>query len=388
MDEIKIEHEYVDIVLHVVLAIQNFINIALHTIGFYLLYSLDNKNSQKIFLLNLSLSEILKNLIVPMMTLPELFGAYDMGSLQEMRLYYTIVYDYTVMFSYYTTMFSITAERYFIILLGGKKYQTYWDIRKTKYLVVFTWLLGITGSIAIALMYRFASLSFIEYFVYLNNRDAAVVVYSSPLIDAAFIVLAIAVYHKIFQKYSRSQRKIRSEGRSGGPATAPENGVGGSPQRKRRRRHSGSAAATTAENGGSGAPPQQSTFKLFVHSSFFIVALLIGSFLIFTIIPDMIFSYHETSDLKIARRLDTICYILFATSDLADVFIYVFVQEKVRKTLWKKLHKLAVCANEAPRNDEWEAFILQSYERDSRLQQYQQQQQQHHNHGLRTSTYL
>ena len=330
-----------DILLQILLATLNFINMALHTFGFLLLCCVKQKGSQLIFLLNLSISEFLKNFVLSLKTLQQLLSnsKNSLILIEEIHIYVGIVYDYSIMFSYYMTMFAITADRYFIILLG-KRYQNYWSTIRTKYLLVITWILGILTSLTISLAYKFmGDHKEIRYFINAPDREAAVVVYSSPLIDAIFIVLAIAVYYKIFRKYTRSQQKLSND----------------AIHRQR-----------------------ESAFQLFVQSKFFIAVLLISSFLMFTIIPDMIFSYYQISDKPISSKLDTICYILFVTSDLADVFIYVFVQVKVRKILWKKINGLSLRCK-CSRNEEVERLNLHSSEPNKRA---------HCPKGYRYSTYL
>ena len=81
-----------------------------------------------------------------------------------------------------------------------------------------------------------------------------------------------------------------------------------------------------------------SSFDIFRHSRFGISVLLVCSFLLFTLSPDMLFTYYQISEKEISYALDVICYILYGMSDFIDGIIYILLLEKVRYLLLKKIH--------------------------------------------------
>ena len=305
--------------IDIVLIVLNIMNFFPHALGVYLLLELGRKNTQHIYLINLSISEFLKNLVNLLTVIPDIVSLHpnSLYIYKELHVYLGIIYDYGIMCSYILTMFYITIDRYFIILLG-LRYKTFWNVTKTNYLILTTWLVGIFISLTLSLVYIWSdNQDAIGNFIGIDKREAPFVTFSRPFIGIPFIVLAIAVYYQIFRKYAKSQEKINY------------------------------------------CKQNQTRFAIFAHSRFFIPVLLIASFLTFTVIPDLIFSYHQLTNKNVSHTLQVLCYVFYSCSDLADAFIYVLVQTKVRKLLNKKLHRIYHCCrdNKYSRKEELQHFL-------------------------------
>ena len=275
-------------------------NISIHVVGFYLLLCLKPKKVQHWFVISLSITEIIKNVVIELTTIPDVMDLSDETWLviDEIHVYLAITYDYGITTLYYMTMYYITLDRLLRILLS-MSYPLYWNIKKTKILLLSTWVFSVLVCTILSLIYKFCGAdNGLSYFIYVDDTEAAIVAYSHPCIDTIFLLLAIATYWTIFCKYALSRRRI--------------------------------SISSNNRN-------VESSFQIFIRSPFFVPVLLILSFIIFTVFPNLIFAYYEFSGEEISYTLDVICYILFATSDLCDAFIYIFVQKQVRNTLLKKI---------------------------------------------------
>ena len=124
---------------------------------------------------------------------------------KRIYVYLGIIYDYGIMCAYVLTMFYITLDRYFLIVMGNT-YKMYWNVSKSNFLVLFTWLLGATISVVILFVYNYTNgKAVLRYIIYTEDREALLVSYSRPFIDILFIILATAIYYKIFKMYSKQE---------------------------------------------------------------------------------------------------------------------------------------------------------------------------------------
>ena len=146
--------------LDIVLLIVNTVNIFLHSLGFHLLWCLKRKCVQEIYLLNLSLTELLKNIVIFLTTVPDVLTLSDNAwvVIDEIHIYIGVVYDYGIMLSYYLTLFYITLDRYLGTALTIT-YPAYWNVTRTKYLVIITWILAGCICISLSVLYQITGYS-------------------------------------------------------------------------------------------------------------------------------------------------------------------------------------------------------------------------------------
>ena len=293
--------------LDILLLVLNISNVFLHLLGFRLLLRLKKRKVQDIYLLNLSITEVLKNSIIFLTTIPDTISlsANISNVIDEIHIYLGIFYDYGIMFTYYSVLFYVTLDRY----LGAKlniKYPIYWDVSKAKSLLLVTWLTAAFICITLTIFSKVNDFSKeANIFVYINDTEAPFVTYSKPTIGISFTVFAITIYSIMFQKYVRSQIL-----------------------RKYSRAYKSS---------------HESIFTIFRKSRFFIPVLLIASFIVFTVTPDLIFTYYQLCHNEISYTLDVACYNLFAISDLIDGIIYILLHKRVRRLLVRSICDRSLC---------------------------------------------
>ena len=249
------------------------LNVFFHTVGSYALVSLYSKcrhKSQRIYILNLSLSEAIINFIEIILTILEFFCAEP--RVTSMIKYLRIISFTGVSFVYYIGMTLLTLDRLAKIVLG-LIYPQYWNKNRTKRVVLGTWFIGILITIAVCLAFR-----------YLNfNWEDAFYKFFYLTVGFLFIVIAFVAYILIFRKYSRSTRKMSNISALGIPGEPIVNS-------------------------------QYSKLLDFKKSMFFIPAMLISTFFVFMVIPDLIQLFVGIIDGNTSEELNAACFISYALS--------------------------------------------------------------------------
>ena len=279
------------IVLVVVLLLLNIANVFLHTLGTYLLrcvYRNGTENPQIVYLLNLSVCEALMNLLEGLRRIPDLIILTGRTKIviTDIQTYVLIVMFTGISFVYYLDMIYLTFDKFMDILLH-LRYPVYWNVSKAKWLLIVTWIIGCLLSITISLLHHFTSYIWEEAFFK----------FFYPTLEFAFIILAILTYGFIFHKYKETR---------GVPAQHGTNN---------NQRHG--------------------CFHVFRKSRFYISVLLISSFIIFMIIPDLTYLFVAIINEKQSEVLSIICWISYAVSNLVDAYIYIFLYNPARQMLTK-----------------------------------------------------
>ena len=284
----------------------NFSNVVIHIFGSFLLLTLhkqeEEQNVEVLYILNLSICEAISNVLVISIDIPPHISSDTKPTslANDIHNILIIVKSTGIILVYFLCMAYITADRLMYIVLN-LKYPIYWNVSKAKSLLISTWTIGIVLILSIAFAYKIVGFEFQELFN----------IYFYPTLELAFMALALITYGFIFYRY----KKARSP-----PAC-------------------------------SSAPVyRQSVWNIFRSSRFFIALLLIASFLIFIVIPDLYLFIAAVSKKEKVRHL-VICRIFFALSDTFDALIYIYLQKKVRKIMMEKLH-LVNCLKERNRRKE------------------------------------
>ena len=283
------------IYLDVIILVIGHVNIIMHSSGSFFLictYKKERQKVQKLYLIHLCLVEATKNLLLVMV----LYVKYiDSASLKDFQHILFIIID-MLKILYYLFMNYITTDRMFAILLNYK-YPLYWRVRNAKCLLMVSWILCIVLIVCISLVNSFTGYDYHPYnaYVYL-------------FFDIVFIVIALFTYCFMFNKYKNSlARKIRK---------------------------------ISMVN--CGYP--ESFFTVFRQSNFYIPFLLITSFLLFMVIPDLIYTTNGVVCVTISHPvLLHICTILYTFNDFTDACVYTVMQKKARKMMIKKLKCLVFC---------------------------------------------
>ena len=279
--------------LRCILLFLNFLNVLFHSLGAYLLISMYPRCKQKIqqiYLFNLSISECLTNVLEICRSIPDLieFEEDELTRINEIRQYILIVSFTGVSIVYYFDMIYLTLDRLLDVHLN-MKYPVYWNETKTRYLLISTWAIGLFTSVSVSICYKYLDFKW---------RDAFFK-YFYPTIEFTFIVLALITYGFIFHKYRQTRLRV--------PGCMSVYKV-------------------------------TSTLHIFRKSRFYIPVLLIITFLLLMIAPDITYLIVGIVYKSESETLLTCCWISYAISNLADAYIYIFVQYEVRKEFYMMLH--------------------------------------------------
>ena len=276
----------------VTLIIFRFVNAIIHTLGCYLLirqYKDGKDTPQQVYLINLALAESTQNFfsafMSPFFCKMDLLknAVYAIDKFQETFVIITVV---SVNLVYYMSMIFITFDRLLEILLNIK-YPLYWNVCKSKYLILSTWLTSAVVCIICLVSYTIDGFDYYPYVWY---------VYLSA--DFIFVFTALITYIFIFRKYRQTR-------------VHPSRNISN----------------------------QRGIFHVFRKSRFYISVLLITSFLCFKVTADFLFFFarvivhEEEGDVG---HLGMLVFHLWAMNDFVDAWIYIFLQKSVRVTLWRK----------------------------------------------------
>ena len=286
------------IVLHLFLSI---LNVLLHTLGLYLLLTIykngKNETPQQLFLIHLTVCEILINFFGILRGVDDIISeSTNCGEIDSLLVNvneYVMILSFTgVSVVYYITMIYLTVDRLADILLNIK-YHLYWDTRRTNVLMCITWIAGLLLSGIISLLYKFTGFEwenvFYKYFL--------------PILNFSFITISLVTYVCIFRIYKRTH---------------------------------------DTKWGQRGTRRALSSWQVFRRSRFYVSVLMILTFLVFMVIPDL--SYLFLVVIRGDKTRDFLllcCYISYGICNIIDAWIYIYLQAPVRRLLIRKLHLTA-----------------------------------------------
>ena len=275
------------------------VNVVLHSICSLLLaYTYQNerpRKTQPLYLLNLSISELLRN------SVNFSIDTYMFISKPDELFYATYitfvwVVELTFVLPYLAAMFLLTGDRLAACLLGIQ-YNIKCTVFRAKATILTTWIFSV---LVVPSAY---------YAVYIGYgyREFSSTVEMFRYIWAALIqlhmIFAIVSYIIMFTVFVRSRRRTNSD-------------------------------------------QQQSLLQLFAHSKFYVAILLISTFIVMQGIPALFFIYYtqfsnSNNGLVISNwRLFVYYAITVTLSDTTDAMIYVFLYNPIRNLLQTKLRVL------------------------------------------------
>lgn len=285
--------------------ILKLLNILIHSIGLHLLRCLHNRgreNVQIIYIINLSVTELVVNIFSFLRNFMRIFSSTAFRSRSGFRHFvmYTYLLDYAVFkFCLYAGMIYITIDRVCGVLLN-LTYPCYWNITKAIHLVHLTWSTGFFVFVVSGIVYGF----------YPNSKNVFLIGnYFIIVFDILFVIIALISYGSIFNIF----RKTR-----------------------------------TNSFLGRNEKSQESLWKVFRNSRFYVSVLIVTTFIIFTILPNLLWTFH------VVRETDSVFGFMLSTSYaisyLIDGAIYIFMDDQVKRTLWRKLRKYPVFRHLLPKN--------------------------------------
>lgn len=267
------------IVRYIFLLFLGSANVILHSIGCILMIihhrRQDSDLPSNLLLINLSISEILKN--IAFILTNTLVGFID--NKFERGIICTFVWNFNLM--YFCSMFLLTGDRLLAALLN-LKYRVYCTYQRGKNTIICQWTFG---GILIGLSFKF------QWFNDFVPASGFIVV---PL-SIAYLIFAITTYCFIFRIFVRSSRIMSQNNRN------------------------------------------ISSFQKFRQSKFYVSVLLITSYMTFVILPD-IFAYTTVVISKSRSiKLIAIWVLLREFSDICDWCIYVFARNPIRQLLYANM---------------------------------------------------
>ena len=280
------------------------LNVTFHSSGCYLLLRLfknGQDNVQQIYLINLSVTHTLGNILQLLSRVLQLVDHGGSSTLKQLDTCIMVILLTVLTFSYYMSMAYITLDKALEILLNIK-YPVYWNEQKAKRLVYTTWVVGVCMPVCVLLMHHIGHIS-------IDAIADVLFLYICPTFDFSFTILAVITYSFLFQRYRKSRVL---------PTVSMHLTHG----------------MTNQES-----PNSNSIFKIFRKSNFYITVLLILSFLIFMVLPNMVYLFYGVVGGHKSKTLDEALLILYNISYLLDAWIYIFAQQSVRNLFYRKLRK-------------------------------------------------
>ena len=293
------------------------LSIILHTIGSCLLINLYKRNTpstQQIYLLHLSICEGITNLIDVIRIFPSFLSisANTCAVVRKMQEHLYLMNLIPMYMVIYMTMLLMTLDRLMSIVLNIK-YSNYWTPNKTKKSIIIIWSVCILASISFSLPYKF------NIFLW----EASFGVYFYPICNILFLLLASFTYIFMFWTYKNSQRI-----------------------KQRRPRSTVGQTTTFAPN------HKQTLIKVFLQSRFYISVLIILTYVLFSTIPNCIYLLYKYAIKSKSQIPWHIMATLYSFTYLSDAVIYIFMQPRVRKLLWRWMNcETRSCNRETTHNN-------------------------------------
>ena len=274
------------------------LNVALHTLGAILLIQVYQKvresKNQPLFLLNLSISELASN-VIGLTTSVAAYLIDDVISLAKVQIIVG-TFDLGFNLAYFFAMYLITGDRLAACLLG-LRYKSICTHFRVKIAITCTWIISIVLVPAVlnGFCWHIGFLNF--YFVFGDLMK-----FLSPTLSSIYLLFAIATYASMFRVFVTSRRK-------------------------------------------SSLPQKQSALHFFRHSKFYVSILLISSFLLLMIIPEIvIFSIVLRNRGRTHQVTDPTPFyvkiLLSRVSDIVDSIIYIFFYSPVQRSLTAHIRSL------------------------------------------------
>ena len=293
---------------NILLALLSIINLMLHSFGLTLLCSVyrgGRKTAQQLYLMNISLTEAMMSFLNALSVL--LFIVYfctHTPKVVDIAIYIGFIANSGGYLLYFSSMLFITCDRFFIVLFYTK-YITKWNIRKTLRMIASAWIVNFFVALVTILVLLFVG----DEKILAQNVDKVFSLYIPTTLNVMFLVFAVIAYSVMFRKYLVSHRTTRTYSFTHGTALRSDANVKG-----------------------------ESLFQIFRKSRFFVSVLVIFSYLMFLVIPSLIYSSSQIFDIPQSTNVTFCLHIFTRLSDTMDAIIYIFMYQPVRSRCLEWLH--------------------------------------------------
>ena len=260
-----------------------------HSIGLFLLSKVPKgvvNETQRIFIFNLSLAELLIAIFGFVKDITTLFDYKIINYVHHISCILVLSWISIV---YYQVMFYLTMDRFFQVYLN-LKYPIYWTEHRTKKLILFIWFFAISFYVTITYLYFMKNLTY----------SKLLYGYLYPALNISFLTFAIIVYGYIGCTFKKRQHQVV-------PVQVKDKH--GLLLLKRRR------------------------------SGFFLPFLLVISFLILVVIPDLTLFILSRQNISVEHHMKTAIDTGYQAAFVIDAILYIYMLKPVRHKLWRCLKR-------------------------------------------------
>ena len=274
--------------IHTIIIIICAFTILLHLIGMYLLICVRHSamnGDQRLFLFHLSLSEFCLTFMEMLRRIIYIFINSENSAITE---YMNIIKFSSAAMVFYVIMIFVTVDR-FVHLHLGFKYPLYWYERKTKRLLTVTWIVFVLLTIVLTVLHMYQLIDYRKLFY----------IYIWPVTEVVFLAVAFGTYgYAVILVYRSSSDKC-------------------------------SLRCSI-----------HSSFKwqsIFKKPAFYLPTLLILSFVLFQVVPDLIVFFVMLSGNTLSRHVVNGVCITYMVSMSLDAVMYILLSPYVKTMLFQKL---------------------------------------------------
>ena len=278
------------------------INIIIHSIGAFLMDAIkkQHKNSTQATLIkHLSISELMWSLVD---FTESIFVSVKGDEAKDKLLmkYLGIVELCGIFIVYITLMVYITLDRFFHFYYATR-YTTIFSIKRASKFCKLAWVFSAIICATVAVAYKVNGEFDYEEFIFS---------YVFPVLELVFLATAAVTYSYIYYIFKR-QKKISGANLRRQNSVKSENRNQNDPRRPK--------------------PQKARKPKLYIPS------LIILTFLIFIVVPDIVYLVVDKKDKNIDFAITI--RLMYMTCLMSDAVIYIFLQRHVRKELKRRLRK-------------------------------------------------
>ena len=288
--------------IHIIIIIICIINSILHLSGMYFLtclrYSAMN-GCQRLFLFHLSLSEFGLTFLETTKRIVYIVINTEESIITE---YINIIQFSSTSMVYYFIMIYLTVDRFFELYLN-MKYPFYRSERKTRHLLRFTWIVFVTLAILLSVLYKYYSIDYNKLFY----------IYIWPITEVIFVIVAIGTYGYVMRMIYENKKSINLVRRAILHSVNNDNLTAGTQNR-----------------------------SVFKESAFYLPTLIILTFVLFQVVPDLTVFFVMISGRTISEGVYSGVFITYMFSIFTDAVIYIFLSPYVKGMLIRKLIKVKI----------------------------------------------
>ena len=359
--------------LDAVIVTLSIFNTIFHSLGFYLLiclYTIRKHTCQQVLLINLAFVEAFKNLLYMCANMRLFMGKHVLEKFSKetshdinMVLYYiSLLADVIAMLQYFIVAF-LTIDRFLAAFLNIK-YFVYCKVKRVQYILAITWLSTLVIFLILAVITPKPDYDDLHEYDKFYNGICNVYL----TLDITFIIIASVTYTFLFCKHLKSKRCLAQNNdfssnnknkNNNNDNNCNNSNIESSKNidvcNKNNNNNNNNSNINNSnssrnnnnnnnnDNDKSKKKHKISVSAVFRRSQFYISFLLIGSFILLMVIPDMIFIFMGVVSGKVTYAFAMGAMIPTMLSDSIDAWIYIFMYSSVRNLFLKKIRKQCCC---------------------------------------------